>query len=77
MQLLVHSDLQTKTLAADGYPPPKQTSNDERREKDLQIGIAPAKRASSAPRVRSECFLNQAGYSAVGHDTTKDQAQAR
>src|SRR5271170_997217 len=37
MQLLDGKDLQTITQAADGYPLPKQTSNDERREKDLQI----------------------------------------
>jgi hypothetical protein len=37
MQLPDHKDLQTGTQAADGHPPPKQTSNDERRQQDLQM----------------------------------------
>jgi hypothetical protein len=37
MQLPNHKDLQTGTQAADGHLPPKQTSNDERRQQDLQI----------------------------------------
>jgi hypothetical protein len=37
MQLPNHKDLQTGTQAADGHQPPKQTSNDERRQQDLQI----------------------------------------
>jgi hypothetical protein len=37
MQLLNHKDLHTITQAADGNPLHKQTSNDERSTKDLQI----------------------------------------
>jgi hypothetical protein len=38
MQLLNHKVLHTITQAADGNPLHKQTSNDERSTKDLQIG---------------------------------------
>jgi hypothetical protein len=38
MQLLIPQDLQTMTHAAVSHPLPKQTSNDERRAGDLQIG---------------------------------------
>jgi hypothetical protein len=40
MQLLDHKDLQTIANAADGCPLHKQTSNDERRQQDLQIWAA-------------------------------------
>jgi hypothetical protein len=40
MQLLIPQDLQTMTHAAVSHPLPKQTSNDERRAGDLQIGAA-------------------------------------
>jgi hypothetical protein len=40
MQLLDDKDLRATRPAADGYPQPGQTSNNERREKDLQIGAA-------------------------------------
>jgi hypothetical protein len=43
MQLLDHRDLHTITQAADGNPLHKQTSNDERRAGDLQIGGSPAR----------------------------------
>jgi len=40
MQLLIPQDLQTMTHAAVSHPLPKQTSNNERSEKDLQIEAA-------------------------------------
>src|SRR5579864_6551904 len=40
MPLLDHQDLQTITLAAESHPLPEQTSNDERRERDLQMQAA-------------------------------------
>jgi len=46
MQLLNHKDLQT-TQAADGHPLHKQTSNDERITKDLQIRPARLARISA------------------------------
>jgi hypothetical protein len=52
MQLPDHKDLQTITQAADDNPLHKQTSNDGRRDKDLQIGAArPPEFSRSAPRV--------------------------
>jgi hypothetical protein len=51
MQLLDHQDLQTMTHAVEGHPRPEQTSNDERRGKDLQMQAAPiAKNSSVAAR---------------------------
>jgi hypothetical protein len=42
MQLLDHNDLHNITKAVDGNPLRKQTSNDERSTKDLQMGAARA-----------------------------------
>jgi hypothetical protein len=48
MQLLDDRDLQTPAQAADSYRLPRQTSNDERRTQDLQIG-------SAHPQKKAEC----------------------
>jgi hypothetical protein len=40
MQLLDDKGLRATRPAADGYPQPGQTSNNERRAEDLQIGVA-------------------------------------
>jgi hypothetical protein len=54
MQLLDDRDLQTPARAADGYRLPRQTSNDERRAGDLQIGPANRKKKQGAQRAEKE-----------------------
>jgi len=62
MQLLDHKDLHTIAQATDSNPLPKQTSNDERREEDLQIEAArEQKSAHSAQRAGSGCLLINTG----------------